>query len=307
MPEPREFAGPVPRSSPALAVGFSVERNLAEDPRDVPPVGLVWKNRVLPAGFEPASEARKAPILDRTRLRERGRVSPEGHKSFCGPPCRTGNYKGGPRFDKAMRRPIRLTTESVFLICGLLIVLMGWVADLFGVLEAGEAAEDHGGGNLNLRIFVTMFGVAFATIGVGFESFSRMLGDPSLTKRYLVAFLFLADGSFHLYAFNDHLAEAFPAAFFAIVSTLQLAAAFLIPYSRRELDPAWLGLTAFLLAAYVVTRTFAVWPIGTVEEIDSLGLLSKAVEVVTVLTLVSLIRARQVERRTAGDVATVGR
>src|SRR3990170_813655 len=84
MPEPREFAGPVPRSSPALAVGFSVERNLAEDPRDAPPVGLVWKNRVLPAGFEPASEARKAPILDRTRLRERGRVSPEVHKCFCG-------------------------------------------------------------------------------------------------------------------------------------------------------------------------------------------------------------------------------
>ena len=26
---------------------------------------------MLPAGFEPASEARKAPILDRTRLRER--------------------------------------------------------------------------------------------------------------------------------------------------------------------------------------------------------------------------------------------
>src|SRR6267378_7455823 len=31
---------------------------------------------MLPAGFEPASEARKAPILDRTRLRERnGRLA----------------------------------------------------------------------------------------------------------------------------------------------------------------------------------------------------------------------------------------
>src|SRR3972149_5823111 len=110
---------------------------------------------MLPAGFEPASEARKAPILDRTRLRERGRVSPEGHKSFCGPPCRTGNYKGGPRFDKAMRRPIRLTTESVFLICGLLIVLMGWVADLFGVLEAGGAGGGPGGGDRELPVVVT--------------------------------------------------------------------------------------------------------------------------------------------------------
>src|SRR3972149_2263087 len=62
MPEPREFAGPVPRSSPALAVGFSVERNLAEDPRDVTPVGLVWKNRVLPAESS-ASDPCHLPVL----------------------------------------------------------------------------------------------------------------------------------------------------------------------------------------------------------------------------------------------------
>src|SRR2546422_2258981 len=38
---------------------------------------------VLPAGFEPASEARKAPILDRTRLRERnGRLVEEAINPF---------------------------------------------------------------------------------------------------------------------------------------------------------------------------------------------------------------------------------
>ncbi|HEY5605528.1 MAG TPA: hypothetical protein VIL45_03280, partial [Thermoplasmata archaeon] len=122
-----------------------------------------------------------------------------------------------------------------------------------------------------------------------------------------VAFLFLADGSLHLYAFNDHLGDAFPAAFFAIASTLQLAAAFLIPSTKQELDPAWLGLTASLIAAYVVTRTVAVWPIGTVEEVDPLGLLSKAVEVVTVITLVSLMRGQRVERTTADEVASPDR
>src|SRR5438132_6329246 len=37
----------------------------------------IWPSLgMLPAGFEPASEARKAPILDRTRLRERnGRLA----------------------------------------------------------------------------------------------------------------------------------------------------------------------------------------------------------------------------------------
>ncbi len=203
-----------------------------------------------------------------------------------------------------MGRPLRLTTENVFLICGLLIVLLGWVADLFGVLEAGAAGDNHSGGNLSLRIFITMFAVAFATIGVGFESFSKMLTDPALTKRYLVAFLFLADGSLHLYAFNDHLGEAFPAAFFAVAATFQLAAAFLIPSTRQELDSAWLGVTASLIAAYLITRTVAVWPIGTVEEVDPLGLLSKAVEVVTVITLVSLMRGQRVERTTANEVAS---
>src|SRR2546426_5407661 len=42
-----------------------------------------YKISMLPAGFEPASEARKAPILDRTRLRERnGRLVEEAINPF---------------------------------------------------------------------------------------------------------------------------------------------------------------------------------------------------------------------------------
>src|SRR5438445_68746 len=65
----------------------------------------------------------------------------------------------------------------------------------------------------------------------------------------------------------------------------------------RELDPAWLGITGFLIAAYVVTRTVSIWPIGTIEEVDALGLISKIVEVLTVLFLVSLMRSARAERR----------
>src|SRR5438445_5283190 len=44
----------------------------------------VPKNNMLPAGFEPASGARKAPILDRARLRERDARTSMGHKALSG-------------------------------------------------------------------------------------------------------------------------------------------------------------------------------------------------------------------------------
>src|SRR6266705_4566232 len=62
----------------------------------------VLQNSMLPAGFEPASEARKAPILNRTRLRERkaGLVSWSinafGNKSHWN--CETGNFLDAPTF-----------------------------------------------------------------------------------------------------------------------------------------------------------------------------------------------------------------
>ena len=197
-----------------------------------------------------------------------------------------------------MRRAKPTATELSFFLCGFLIIIVGWLADLLGIFELGTAVGEHGtGSSFQLRLFLTMFGVAFSTIGVGYENFPEILTDAEMAKRYLVAFLFLADGSLHLYAFNDHLGDAFPAAFFAAFSGLQLAAAFIIPYSHRRLDAAWLGITAFLIAAYVVTRTVSVWPIGTIEEVDALGLISKIVEVLTVLFLVSLMRSARAERR----------
>src|SRR5712691_2146455 len=202
-----------------------------------------------------------------------------------------------------MRRTKPTATELSFFVCGFLIIIVGWLADLLGIFELGTAVGGHGGGaSFQLRLFLTMFGVAFSTIGVGYENFPEILTDAEMAKRYLVAFLFLADGSLHLYAFNDHLGEAFPAAFFGVFSGLQLAAAFLIPYTRRDLNLAWLGITAFLIAAYIVTRTVSVWPIGTVEELDALGVISKVVEGLTVLMLLSLIQSERVARRKTAKV-----
>jgi len=199
-----------------------------------------------------------------------------------------------------MRRVKPTATELSFFVCGFLIIVVGWLADLLGIFEFGAAAGEHGGGSsFQLRLFVTMFGVAFSTIGVGYENFPEILMDGDMAKRYLIAFLFLADWSLDLYAFNDHFGESFSAAFFAVFSSPHRAASFIIPYSHRRLDAAWFAITAFLIAAYVVTRTVSVWPIGVVEDVDPLGVVSKFVEIVTVLALASLWQSERASRRKA--------
>jgi len=195
-------------------------------------------------------------------------------------------------------------TELAFLVCGVLIIFVGWVADFLGLFELASQPAGHGSSTtFPLRLFMTMFGVAFSTIGVGFENFPQILLGGDRAKRFIVALLFLADGSLHLYAFNDHLRDPFSATFFAVFSAVQIVAAFVIPYTKYRLDPIWLALTAFLILAYVVTRTVAIWPIGFVEEVEPLGIVSKLVELLTVLVLVSLVQSERASRRQAGLVA----
>src|SRR5207247_1099741 len=93
--------------------------------------------------------------------------------------------------------------------------------------------------------------------------------------------------------------------FLAVFAVLQLAAAFIIPYTRFRLDLAWLGITAFLILAYIVTRTMTVWPIGVVEEVEPLGVVSKLVEVLTILVLVSLMRSERTACRSSVEASAV--
>jgi len=208
-------------------------------------------------------------------------------------------------FDAGMLRTRPTITEVAFFLCGVLIILVGWIADFLGIFELGPQPEGHGSTTFPLRLFMTMFGVAFSTIGIGYENFPQILEGGERAKRFIVALLFLADGSLHLYAFNDHLGDAFAATFFGGISAVQLAAAFVIPYSRRKLDPAWISITAFLILAYVITRTVAVWPIGTIGAVDTLGVVSKFVEVLTVLMLLSLVQSDRASRRKSLETAAV--
>src|SRR2546427_409778 len=58
----------------------------------------------------------------------------------------------------------------------------------------------------------------------------------------------------------------------------------------------WLFLTGFLITAFVVTRTVAIWPIGIVEDVESLGVISKVLEVATAVVLISLVRANNAKK-----------
>src|SRR5207249_3476657 len=86
------------------------------------------------------------------------------------------------------------------------------------------------------------------------------------------------------------------ALFFEVASPVQIILGVLIPHLSSRFDVAALLFTLFLIAAYVVTRTVAIWPIGEVEAVDPLGLISKAVEIATGAALVSLMWARRVGR-----------
>src|SRR5438034_619827 len=81
---------------------------------------------------------------------------------------------------KAMWRSRISMTELAFLVCGLLIICVGWTADFLGVFEFASSPGGHGSGTtFALRLFMTMFGVSFASIGVGVAKEVEPLGVVS--------------------------------------------------------------------------------------------------------------------------------
>ncbi len=188
-----------------------------------------------------------------------------------------------------MRGKFRWTTEIVFLISGLLIILLGWISDLIGALNGGTSAA-HGSGDILDRIWFTFFGLLFVAGGVVYEQHWRLLNDAVLTERYMISFLFIADGAFHLYALTDHLGEAFPVAFFGAFAVLQIVLGVAIPHLGRNWDQLLLAIPLVLIASYILTRTVAVWPINTIEEVELFGIVSKLTEGLTAVMLIVMMR-----------------
>jgi len=188
-----------------------------------------------------------------------------------------------------MRGTFRWTTESVFLVSGLLIILLGWVSDLLGALSA-DASASHGSGDIIDRIWFTFFGLLFVAGGVVYEQHWKFLNDAVFTERYLISYLFVADGAFHLYALTDHLGEDFAVAFFGVFAVLQIALGIMIPHIGPRWDPYLLAIPLVLIAAYVLTRMVSIWPINTIEEVEVFGIVSKLTEGLTALMLIVMMR-----------------
>jgi len=201
-----------------------------------------------------------------------------------------------------MPKPLHVSTESAFLLSGVFIMLVAWVLNLMGTLSS-EPGSGHGVSDVYLWLMLMFQGLAFSTVGVVSSKYHEFSVNPNLAKRYLVGFLFIADGGLHLLALNQHLSEPSAAAFFALVAPIQIIVGVVFPSMRGGLDPAWLLFTAFLVGAYLATRTIAIWPIGYVEEFDPLGVLSKAVELLTVGVLLSLVRSERVAKREGQPLA----
>ncbi len=190
-----------------------------------------------------------------------------------------------------MRWKIRLDTENVFLITGLGIILLGWIADYIGIVVLGEGPSGHGGGSIVTRLFFTLFGLTFAAGGVVYDHYERFLQDPLYSKRYLIQALFILDGALHLFAFNDHINESLvEAIFFAIIGPMQIAFGILITRLPPKYDPYLLAWPVFLILLAMVSLVVPIWPLSAVENVYDLWIVAKLVEVLTILLLVSLMK-----------------
>ena len=194
-----------------------------------------------------------------------------------------------------MGRGLHLSTEFAFLLSGVFIMLVAWALNLLGTL-AGDQGSGHGVSDVYLWLFLMFQGLGFSTVGVIGANYREFMSNPVVGKRYAVGFLLIADGGLHLLALNQHLGSAPQAAFFAIISPIQIVGGIAFIDLPRRLDPLWLLFTGFLITAFVVTRTVTVWPIGIVEDVDPLGVISKVVEVATAVVLISLVRANNAKK-----------
>ena len=194
-----------------------------------------------------------------------------------------------------MGRGLHISTEFAFLLSGVFIMLVAWALNLLGTL-AGDQGSGHGVSDVYLWLFLMFQGLGFSTVGVIGANYREFMSNPVVGKRYAVGFLLIADGGLHLLALNQHLESAPQAAFFAIISPIQIVGGIAFIDLPRRLDPLWLLFTGFLITAFVVTRTVAVWPIGIVEDVDPLGVISKVLEVATAAVLISLVRANNAKK-----------
>ena len=185
------------------------------------------------------------------------------------------------------------SAEGAFCIGGLGFIVMGFIADLAQHLATvGHAAGHAQGGDIFLRVNIPLMGIACIAFGLGMVIVNEHR-DRGHVLAYVAGLFILTDGIAHLFAITDHIEVPLHTVVFSLVAPFQIAAGILFPFLPRKWDRYWIAFTVGLIALYAVTRSIALPPLWALEEVEPVGVFSKAIEVVTLFPLVSLVQRRQ--------------
>ncbi len=186
------------------------------------------------------------------------------------------------------------SAEGAFCLGGIAFIAMGFFADLAQNLAAlGEEAGHAHSGDFFLRVNIPVMGIACIAFGLGMYIVNEHR-DRRHVLAYLAGLFILTDGIAHLFAITDHIDVPLHAALFSVIGPFQIAAGIMFPFLPRKWDRYWIAFTIGLIALYAVTRSVAFPPFWDLEEVEPVGVFSKAIEVVTLFPLISLVQRERV-------------
>jgi len=132
-------------------------------------------------------------------------------------------------------------------------------------------------------------GIACIAFGLGMHIVNEHR-DRAHVLAYLAGLFILTDGIAHLFAITDHIEVPLHTAVFSVVAPIQIGAGIVFPFLPRKWDRYWIAFTVGLIALYAVSRGVAFPPFWDLEEIEPVGVFSKAIEIVSLFPLVSLVQ-----------------
>ena len=184
------------------------------------------------------------------------------------------------------------SAEAAFCAGGLAFIGLAFVSDLSQHLTriAIDPTHAHFGGDFFLRVNIPAMGVALIAFGLGMYILEHHRNRVHLLA-FVAGLLILIDGITHLFALSDHLSAPLQVVFFGVVAPLQIAGGLLLVFLPRAWDRYWIVLTIILIVIYGVSRRFAVPGLWNLEPVDPLGIFSKAIELLSLFPLVSLVRS----------------
>ncbi len=190
------------------------------------------------------------------------------------------------RDEEAVRLRRLISAEGALILGGLGIAASGAAIDIWattsGLIAGGNAGHDE------------LLGFNLPIVGLAFIAFGLLMAQPPLflgkgyRRLYVAAVLLLADGLLHMAVIAPHLEHLPQAVFFGVVAAVQVFAGLTLPESPRQLRDDWLLLSVFLIGLYVASRTAEVPFLFGFEPVDSVGVVSKVIEGLLILVLLTM-------------------